>query len=575
MMAKKKQKTNLRGLTASQDSVFKSFINGDNIFLTGKGGTGKSYLTRYIISWCQRHGRNVLCCAPTGVAANNIGGTTIHKTFKASPGIIEPSNAGKTSRCYDKKKLEIIEKADVVIIDEISMCRIDLWEYVANTLLWCQRRKQLLVVGDFFQLPPPLNSKEAAAFSELYGNKLYAFESDTWAKLNLRTMELQESMRQKDENFISALDNIREGRPDFAVFDTASPPDPEAITICSLNDEAKKENEKQFDSLCHQTGRSDIVFRAIEKGEVSKEDYTGEKELHLCIGARVMMLVNDKDGGYVNGSLGRVADISMAGTVSVLIDGHRAPVIVERYKWSVPEYSIEEDDKGRTKLVIRERGTIEQFPVKLAWATSIHKSQGQTYSKVNVNIKSIFASGQLYVALSRCQTLEGLRIIGQLTPEKVAVSDAVKSFMDRKHDLDPEKSGPDIGFYNSEAHLEAEKYQEGYDEGYDIGYVDGTTDTEEKYKKKIQDDPGVKVLSEYTKRQKELAMIEDPEERNPKGAGRKKLPIHEKADSKAIRVPGVVADKLKEIGEITKKTPDLDSLLEDLENFIEAHQISG
>ena len=147
------------GLTDEQKKVFASFKSGANIFLCGKGGSGKSYLTRYIIDYCRTSGLSVLICAPTGIAALNIGGSTIHRVFNV-PAKIVPQG----TRCYNRKRLEAISKADVIIIDEISMCRIDVFEYVARTLLYFKPRKQLLFVGDFYQLPPVLRNEDSGAF---------------------------------------------------------------------------------------------------------------------------------------------------------------------------------------------------------------------------------------------------------------------------------------------------------------------------------------------------------------------------------------------------------------------------
>lgn len=223
---------------------------------------------------------------------------------------------------------------------------------------------------------------------------------------------------------------------------------------------------------------------------------------------------------------------------------------MKRHKWTCVDYEIRKTKDG-TKLSPIERGCFEQFPVRLAWAITIHKAQGQTYDRVNVNTSNIFAEGQLYVALSRCRSIEGMQIIGTLTENKVMTSSAVVQFMSGNHR--PEHSGPMLPFYDEDELIPTD---DRYQEGYDDGYKDGTDDTEAKYQQRIIEDPGVKVLSEYTRRQKELAQIEDPEERNPKGAGRKKLPINEKKESKAIRVPGELADLLKKIGDLAKENPD-------------------
>ena len=538
-MAKKKSILN-----EGQQKVFDSFVHGANIFLCGKGGSGKSFLTRYIIDYCNKKGLSTIVCAPTGIAALNIGGSTIHRTFRVPFGIVEPK-----TRCYDKKKLETLAKADVIIIDEISMCRCDVFEYVANTLLYVKPAKQLLVVGDFYQLPPVLRTEDGPAYSQLYGNKIFPFESELWYKLQLQTMELQSSMRQKDKAFVSALDNIRAGIPDFDVFPVGKPADPTALTICGTNDEADNINKTHLERL-KKDGAKVVKLKAIITGTVEPSEKPTDEELTLCPGAKVVMLCNDSDSRWVNGSFGEVASVT-ADTLYIRIEGKAGNAVeVERHKWSCLDYEVRKTKEG-TKLSQIERGCFEQFPVRLAWAITIHKSQGQTYDRVNVNTSNIFAEGQLYVALSRCKSLEGMQIVGTLTESKVKTSAVVSQFMAGNHR--PEHNGPMLPFYDDE---ELSPSDDRYQEGYDDGYKDGTEDTEAKYQQKIQDDPGVKVLSDYTRRQKELAQIEDPEERNPKGAGRKKLPINEKKESKAIRVPGELADLLKEIGNLAKENPD-------------------
>ena len=274
-----------------------------------------------------------------------------------------------------------------------------------------------------------------------------------------------------------------------------------------------------------------------------------DEELTLCTGAKVVMLNNDSDGRWVNGSFAEVASVS-SDSLSIRVEGKGGIHEVKRHKWTCLDYEVRKTKEG-TKLSPVERGSFEQFPIRLAWAITIHKSQGQTYDRVNVNTNNIFAEGQLYVALSRCKNLEGMQIIGTLNEGKVKTSDSVIRFMTGNHR--PELAGPLLPFYDDE---ELSPSDDRYQEGYEDGYKDGTDDTEAKYQQRIIEDPGVKVLSEYTRRQKELAQIEDPEERNPKGAGRKKLPINEKKESKAIRVPGELADLLKEIGDLAKENPD-------------------
>ena len=539
-MAKKK----VEKLNEDQKKVFYSFKEGTNIFLCGKGGSGKSFLTRYITDFCKKSDKSVLICAPTGIAALNIGGSTIHRVFKVPARILQ-----RDERCFEKKKLETIAKADVIIIDEISMCRIDVFEYVARTLLYMKPKKQLLFVGDFYQLPPVLPSQDGSAFSKIYGNKLFAFESEMWTKLELHTMELQTSMRQKDKAFVKALDNIRVGQPDFSLFQTDKPADPTALTVCGTNKEADEKNQAQMKNLVKQ-GAKIYKFTASIKGIVEPTEYPTEREMALCVGARVVMLNNDPDERWVNGTMATVADVNYD-ILIVRIEGKEgAAVEVKRNKWTFLDYEVTKTKNGGTKLGVVERGTFEQYPVRLAWAITIHKSQGQTYDRVNVDISSIFAEGQLYVALSRCRTLAGMRIVGTLTTEKVKTSDEVLRFMSGDHR--PELQGEMLGFWDEEKESPSDgRYQEGYDDGY----KDGTNDTKAEYQKMIDADKSVKRLSAYTTRQRELAEIEDPDERNPKHAGRPKKPYTEKAQSKAIRVIGSIADQVKTINDFIREHP--------------------
>lgn len=523
-------------LNYEQKKVFASFTAGANLYITGKGGSGKSFLTRYIIDYCNKKGKQVLVCAPTGIAAINVGGSTIHRTFGAPVSIIEP---GKY--CHKEDNLEVLEAADVIVIDEISICRIDLFEYVGNTILHLKSKKQLIVVGDFYQLPPVLTEKDEDAFIKLYGEKLYAFQSPLWQKLQLQTMELQSSMRQKEKSFVTALDNIREGIADFSVFKNKEA-DPNILTVCATNKEAQKINTDNMKRL-QKRGAKQTNFKAQITGFVDDKEKPTEDELHLCCGAKVVMLNNDSEQRWVNGSSGTIAAIDRD-TLKIQIDGITASV--ERYDWIYYDYEVEEEN-GKKKLNTYERGRYRQFPVKLAWAITIHKSQGQTFEKANIDVSHIFANGQLYVALSRCKTLEGMHIVGILDEEKVKASQTVHDFMAHSH-TSPRLEGQMLPF-KDDSNVSDSNYQNGYNDGY----KDGTEDTEAKYKERIANDPGVKVLSDYTRRQKELANIEDPEIRNPKGAGRKPKEYGKRQESKAIRVPLSIFDSVKKLSDLVKE----------------------
>ena len=535
-------------LNDEQKKVFASFTAGANLYITGKGGSGKSFLTRYIIDYCKSKGKQALVCAPTGIAAINIGGSTIHRTFGAPVSIIEPGRY-----CHKENCLEVLEAADTIIIDEISMCRIDLFEYVGNTILHLKSKKQLVVVGDFYQLPPVLTEKDEDAFVKLYGEKRYAFESPLWQKLQLQTMELKHSMRQKEKAFITALDNIREGVADFSVFKSKRA-DASVLTVCATNKEASKINNENL-KLLQKDGNKLTKIKAKITGFVDEKEKPTEEELVLCSGAKIVMLNNDKNHRWVNGTSGIITAIN-EDTIDIKINDTTASV--ERYAWIYYDYEVEEKN-GKKKLTTYERGHFEQFPVRLAWAITIHKSQGQTYEKANIDVSNIFVNGQLYVALSRCKTLEGMNIIGKLDGDKVKTSQVVRDFMSHTN-TSPRLEGQMLPFKEEEV---LSPSGSSYQNGYNDGYKDGTEDTEAKYKERIANDPGVKILSDYTKRQKELAKITDPGIRNPKGAGRKTMKPGKKQESKAIRVPLSIFDSIKKLSELVKKNPSYIAKIED------------
>lgn len=547
-MAKKKD-TEIKKLTPSQNTAFRNFIGGANLFLTGKGGSGKSFLVEYIKKWCASKGYNVATCAFMGIAAHNVGGSTIHRLFKPGNGVIDRRN----KKCLDRTKLDVLRKVDVFIIDEISTVRADLFAYVANTILdvWKSqgddKRKQIIVVGDFYQLPPFVDAAEQEAYKAIWGEMLYAFETPQWQQLRLQTVELQESMRQTDKEYIKALDNIREGIPDLSVFMNTQDPDPTAVTLCGRNDEVRAINDKMLRQLAKNNKKRKYV--SIDTGTPLASDYPTEKVLELTVRARVIMITNDPDGRWVNGSFATVKDLS-DDNITLKIDGGDT-VTVERNEWSIEEYEVRKGQKDKEpKLIKSVKATIKQFPVKLAWAISIHKSQGQTYDKVNVNVSSIFQPGMLYVALSRCRTLDGMRIVGMLTEGKVMMDDNVKKFMSSGHHS-PVLNGDTLHFEDDAVEPDDDRYQEGWNDGYDYG----TNEVEEKYREMVANDPSVKQLSAYTTREKEKAQL-SPEERNPKGAGRKPKKPEGKLVTKAIRVPESVADVLKQLGDIAKDSPE-------------------
>ena len=405
-------------LTTSQDKAIKLLDAGYNVFLTGKAGTGKSFLVDYFVA--KHPEKNIVKCAPTGVAALNINGATIHRTFGVPLGVLDHHGV-----CTSPEKLDVLKKSDVILIDEISMCRIDVFEYVIRSLKRVGiRNKQLILVGDFYQLPPVLTDRDRLAFTALYGNRLYAFESDMWNSNNLITVELTEVKRQsqKEKRFLLSLSKIREGNPDFGIFHIANHADDNAVSLCPTNAKAKSINDEHLSRL---TNLKHYV--ATKTGKVEDADMVTDENLILAKDARIIMLVNNSEGRWVNGSMGMVTDLSDNHVTVQIDDGGEC--LVDRYTWSIKEYVLEEDEEtGEKHVVEKEIGSFTQFPLKLAWAITIHKSQGQTYDNVNI-YNGFFANGQMYVALSRCKTLNGIHTMGSLQRNELRYSQAVKDFM--------------------------------------------------------------------------------------------------------------------------------------------------
>lgn len=576
-------------LTKSQKKVFKAYKQGKNIFMTGKGGTGKSFITKYIIDDARQDGKEVIVCAPTGIAAINVGGATIHSVFHPGKGIIEMD-----AKCHDKKKLEILKNVDLLVIDEISMCRADLFRFICNTLKHINNDDlQLFIVGDFFQLPPVLTEEEGETFRTIWGNSLYAFETDVWQDLGLVTIELTEVKRQTDLDFIRCLDAIREGNPQFDVLKSRcdGDPDPEAITLCGTNSEAAAINEKKIHNLV-QTGSKNFRYKATTTGfpGENKSVFPAPENLWLCEGAHVIMLNNDKDYRWVNGTMATVEKLTDDSITIRLPEGGTANV--DKSKWEVLEYYVQETElpngTKKKKVLSRIKASMEQFPLKLAWAISIHKSQGQTFDRVNIDISRIFTSGQLYVALSRCRSLEGLHITGKLTKDKVIVCDAVKLFMSGQYEFkgyrdyqrgleDGQKGLPSPKGEDSKS----EEYQRGWKDGYETREKElkELEDKEKKEKKKESDnlpvgdtqsspltlkqaadsmssdqlkEAGLRRISQRQIKEREKSGMA-PEERNPRGAGRKPIG-HE---TKIIRIPKPCAESIKGLADLYWAHPEL------------------
>jgi ATP-dependent exoDNAse (exonuclease V) alpha subunit len=402
----------------------------EHIFVTGRAGTGKSTLLNHL-SW--NTSKQIVICAPTGVAALNVGGQTIHSLFRLPIGVIADHELEQSAPL--RKLLNTIE---TVVIDEVSMVNADLLDALDRSLRLARQRPfesfggvQLVLFGDPFQLAPvPGDADERAYFADQY-RSMWFFDAKVWSEADLRIYELTTIHRQHEEEFKHMLNAVRHGAVTAEIAERLNavgsrPLPPEgAITLATTNATVNRINAMELSKL---PGRV-LTAKAEVSGEFGGRAFPADESLELKLGARVMFLRNDtgNDGAqrWVNGSVGTVTKI--ADTVFVELDGveHEVqPAIWEKYKYAYSSLTRE-----LKKDIVAE---FTQFPLRLAWAVTIHKSQGKTYDRALVDLgQRAFAPGQTYVALSRISALSGLHLSRPLRPSDIIVDEHVQRFMSR------------------------------------------------------------------------------------------------------------------------------------------------
>ena len=404
-------------LKDAQKLAYDMALQGKNLFITGGAGVGKSYTIREIIKALQNKGRNIMVTAPTGIAALNIDGVTVHRAFKVP---LRPLISKMKSIPGELKALEVL------IMDEVSMCRIDLFDYVATIIIHLNiwRRSlglpdvQVILIGDFFQLPPVIKDDDRKILEIKYGNNLkqgFAFQSNLWKQFNFVNIILTETVRQSDNTFIKALNMARVGDNRclrYIEANASMTPIENAIILCSTNKEVKDRNTEELNKL----KTREQIYEASITGEVNQSDKVVDDVIRLRIGARVMTAINDPEDAYRNGSLGTVTGLTDT-AVEVRLDAG-GTVTITRNTWDILGYSTEhkkdkKTGKDETTLTTNVIGTFSQIPLKLAYAVTIHKSQGQTYDAVNLN-PYCWDYGQLYVALSRAKKVDTIHLITPL-----------------------------------------------------------------------------------------------------------------------------------------------------------------
>jgi ATP-dependent exoDNAse (exonuclease V) alpha subunit len=415
--------------------VLELFENSSrSIFLTGRAGSGKSTLLDYFRSTTKK---NVVVLAPTGVAADNVRGQTIHSFFRFRPDITP--DAVKDIRLRRAQR-EIYKNVDVIIIDEISMVRADILDCI-DAFLKLHAGKhdepfggiRIIMIGDLFQLPPVVTRTESGIFQTLYQGP-YFFHAHVFKDLDCEFLELEMIWRQKEDAFISLLNAVREDRlseDDLTAinkrYDPSFEPSGEDLYVylTTTNSLADGINTSRLAAL---KGK-EYSFPGVITGEFEERNLPTRHDLRIKFAAQVMLLNNDPLGRWVNGSLGQITDIihgEQGDAIRVRLS-QGASVDVLPYTWEVFRYTY---DKEANRLDSETVGTFTQYPLRLAWAVTIHKAQGKTFSRVIIDVgQGTFSHGQLYVALSRCTALDGIVLKRPVLRRHVLLDERVGIFL--------------------------------------------------------------------------------------------------------------------------------------------------
>lgn len=407
---------------------------GCNIFLTGKAGTGK---TTFLHTIKRSNPKRMVVTAPTGVAAINAGGVTLHSFFQLPFGPFIPnSNNTRAQYRFSREKIGIIKSLDLLVIDEISMVRADLLDGVDSVLRRYRRNNlpfggvQLLMIGDLFQLPPVVKESEWQLLQPYYDSPFF-FSSNALLKTNMVTIELKHIYRQADSRFIDLLNRLRNNRLDSPAVQELNtryvpdflPADRDGyITLCTHNRIADTINASRLKALKQKQHR----FNAVIDGDFPEHIYPTAATLELKAGAQVMFMRNDlaPEKRFFNGKIGTITHIS-GKDIRIKCPEDSTEITVEPVAWENIDYALDPKTQEITENKI---GTFNQYPLKLAWAITIHKSQGLTFDKAIIDAQAAFAHGQVYVALSRCRTFGGMVLSTPLSPKGINTDAAVRRF---------------------------------------------------------------------------------------------------------------------------------------------------